>query len=77
MEVGMMGTLTMTKWTLFALLGTNGTAWVSLADGRRGILQSVQRESGCGWSFIATVAVPNKGRVVGDAYVEVYIRTTD
>lgn len=60
----------MSKWTLFGAMAKDGTAWVSLPDGRKGILQAVQRESGSGDSFIVTLLVDGRP-------VKACVRTND
>ena len=61
----------MTKWELFSLLGTNGTPTLYLDNGKPGIVQSVQRESGSGRSFIVTLGIEY------GLTTTMYVRTND
>jgi hypothetical protein len=51
----------MTKHQLFSALATAGTAWITLPDGTKGILQGIRRESGCGRSFLVNLLVGKLG----------------
>jgi hypothetical protein len=63
--------MTMTKFQLMLLLTTPGTAYVDLPGDRRGILQSVLRESGSGRSFVLTV------QICPGVTEQVHVRTID
>ena len=65
-----MGVDTWTKWELFGLLGSKGTAMVSMA-GVPSVVQAVGREDGSGSSFNVVVHVPGQGTKT------VYVRTVD
>lgn len=45
----------LTKFQLFSLLTADKTAYLRLPDGRKSILCSIERESGCGRSFNVSV----------------------
>lgn len=59
----------MTKWQLFNLLTTHGTANITI-KGVTGILDSIQREDGSGSSFILILKVES-------GFTHVYVRTID
>lgn len=60
----------MTKFQIFALLTKNGTAYFT-HHGKRYILLSVERESGCGSSFNLRVMDDNRNV----SYI--YVKTVD
>lgn len=60
----------MTKFHLFSLLAQQGTALLTLPDGRSAILLGIEREDGSGSSFNLQVVVDGRRE-------SVYVRTID
>lgn len=64
----------MTRWQILSALTQSGPAWITLDDGRTGILQSVQRESGSGRDFNLTILL---GKEFPRTTEMIYVHTTD